>query len=277
MNYIEVKIPKPDDQDLADLLVAELSEIGFESFVEEEKILLAYIPEKEYSKQLLTESGYLKSIPDNLIEVLIIPDQNWNEVWESNYPPVKIAGKCFIRAPFHEAYPEAEFDILLKPKMAFGTAHHETTAMMIELLLAEEPKGKRVLDMGCGTAVLAILAAKKGATDVVAIDIDEWAYRNALENTKLNGFEFIKVMQGDAGLLEELENFDLILANINKNILLNDMNLYGKRLNKGGKIMFSGFYLKDLEDIKKEAKPNGMNYVSHNNRNKWAAAIFVKQ
>lgn len=275
MNYIEVKIPKPADEDFSDLLISGLSDIGFESFAEEEKFLQAYIPEKDYSEQTLVEMDYIKPIFDREVIVTVIPDQNWNAVWESNYPPVKIAGKCFIRAPFHEADPDTAYDIVLKPKMAFGTAHHETTAMMIELLLNENIEGKRVLDMGCGTAVLAILAAKKGATGIVAIDNDEWAYRNAIENIALNEVEFIRVEQGDASSLKELVNFDLILANINKNILLNDMEAYGEAMNKGGKIMFSGFYLNDLDDIKNAAKPNGMNFVSHISRNNWVAAVFT--
>lgn len=277
MNYIEIKIPKPAVQDIADLLVDELSEIGFEGFIEGDKHLIAYIPEKDYSNDLLEGSAYLKSVPRSNIELSVIPDQNWNEVWERNYPPVKIAGICFIRAPFHEADPDTEFDIVLKPKMAFGTAHHETTAMMIEILLKEKLTGKSILDMGCGTAVLAILAAKIGAKDITAIDIDEWAYSNALENIALNDLDFINVFQGDAGLLEEEGKFDLILANINKNILLNDMETYGKVLKKGGKIIFSGFYLDDLDAIKQTAKPTGMKFVSNINRNNWVAAVFVKQ
>lgn len=277
MNYIEVQIKKPSSQDKADLLMAEMGINGFESFVEEDAFILAYIPQKDYSAEILLEIDTLKDVDPQDIQANVIEDQNWNAVWESNYQPVLIADRCFIRAPFHEQDDKAEFDLVLKPKMAFGTAHHETTAMMIELLLAEEVAEKRILDMGCGTGVLAILAAMRGANDITAIDYDEWAYNNSVENAEINGIDCIKIELGDAELLKDKTGFDLILANINKNILLNDMEAYGKVLNSSGKIIFSGFYTDDLEDIQNSAKQNGMNFVSNIGRNNWVAAVFDKQ
>ncbi len=277
MNYIELKITNPGDQEKTDILIAEMAEKGFESFVEEDDHLLAYIPQKDYSAEMLLKIDAFQDLDEEQVSFTVIEDQNWNAMWESNYPPVKIANRCFIHAPFHKPDPEADFNILVKPKMAFGTAHHETTAMMVELLLDEPVSGKRVLDMGCGTGVLAILAALKGAKDVTAIDNDEWAYQNALENAALNTVDFIDIDLGDGSLLKGKKGFDLILANINKNILLNDMKVYAKALNANGKIIFSGFYTEDLEDIRKDAKPNGMNFVSHISRNNWVAAIFIKQ
>lgn len=277
MNYIEVKIKKPSSQDQADLMMAEMGNHGFESFVEEDAFMLAYIQQKDYSAEILLEVDALRDVDPQDIQTNVIEDQNWNAVWESNYPPVFIADRCFIRAPFHDADPNAEFDLVLKPKMAFGTAHHETTAMMIELLLEEEVADKRILDMGCGTGVLAILAAIRGATNITAIDYDEWAYNNSVENAEVNGIDCIKVELGNAELLKDKNGFDLILANINKNILLNDMEAYGKVLKSSGKIIFSGFYTDDLEDIQNSAKQNGMNFVSNIGRNNWVAAVFDKQ
>lgn len=277
MNYIEVKIKKPSSQDQADLMMAEMGNHGFESFVEEDAFILAYIQQKDYSAEILLEVDALRDVDPQDIQTNVIEDQNWNAVWESNYPPVFIADRCFIRAPFHDADPNAEFDLVLKPKMAFGTAHHETTAMMIELLLEEEVADKRILDMGCGTGVLAILAAIRGATNITAIDYDEWAYNNSVENAEVNGIDCIKVELGNAELLKDKNGFDLILANINKNILLNDMEAYGKVLKSSGKIIFSGFYTDDLEDIQNSAKQNGMNFVSNIGRNNWVAAVFDKQ
>jgi len=277
VNYIELKITNPGNQEKTEILIAEMAEKGFESFVEEDDHLLAYIPQKDYSAEMLLQIDAFQNLDKEQVRFTVIENQNWNAMWESNYPPVKIANRCFIHAPFHKPDPEADFNILVKPKMAFGTAHHETTAMMVELLLDEPVSGKRVLDMGCGTGVLAILAALKGAKDVTAIDNDEWAYRNALENAALNTVDFIDIDLGDGSLLKGKKGFDLILANINKNILLNDMEVYAKALNANGKIIFSGFYAEDLEDIRKATKPNGLNFVLHISRNNWVAAIFIKQ
>lgn len=276
MNYIEVKIPKPKDQFRLDLLISDLGDVGFESFAEDDNVLSAYIPEKDYNPEKLLAISALKDVT-NKPGVNLIEDRNWNEVWESNYQPVLIDGRCFIRAPFHEPDPGAEFNILLKPKMAFGTAHHETTAMMISLLLTENMEDKDVLDMGCGTGVLAILAKMKGAKQVKAIDNDIWAFENTVENVELNGLADIDIFEDDAKLLSKDDNFDVILANINKNILLQDIAVYAQSLIKSGKLFLSGFYENDLKDISVNCEQNGLNFVFMKSKNNWTAAVFQKQ
>lgn len=258
------------------MLVAELAEIGFESFSEDESYLLAYIPQKDFQTNNLLSTTFCKNLDNRtMLAISIIKSQNWNAVWESNYTPVMIDGCCFVRATFHKPNPDVEFDILLSPKMAFGTAHHETTALMIRLLLKENIEGQRVLDMGCGTGILGILASKKGALMVTAIDTDEWAYKNTLENIELNDSTGITVLLGGAALLEDDDDYDLILANINKNILMSDMPAYCKVLRKGGKIFFSGFYTEDLDDITKKAKKCGLVFESTSTDKNWVAAIFT--
>ena len=274
MNYTELICKKPDGSEELEIMIAELAGLGFESFSEDEKHLRAYIPEKQYSDALLKESNYLA----NHMEVLAvnsIKEQNWNAEWESNYEPVVI-GKCGIRAPFHPENKQLAYDIVIQPKMSFGTAHHETTALIIEMLLEEDVQGKKVLDMGCGTGVLAILASLKGAESVTAIDNDEWAYTNALENCTLNKVENVRVLMGDERLLGK-ERFDVILANINKNVLLGAIPAYTGVLKDGGRIIFSGFYESDLEDIKNMAVANGLSYKFHHKKNNWVAATFIKR
>ena len=278
MKYIELKCKRPDNQEEFEILIAELADIGFESFMEEEDELLSYIPQKDFLREKIYQIELCRKQDNGSgLSVRLVEEQNWNALWESNYPPVKIADRCYIRSTFHDPDDSAEFDILLRPKMAFGTAHHETTALMIELLLDEQLKDKRVLDMGSGTGVLAILASLKGASYVAAIDNDEWAYRNAVENAALNNIKGIKTRVGDASVLKDEEPFDLILANINKNILLSDLTHYAKSLHEDGNIFFSGFYLEDLPAIRKAAEQNGLKFVTHLSKNKWTAAIFHKQ
>jgi len=276
VNYIELKCEKPATEEQLEILIAELSDLGFESFEEETDHLLAYIPQKDYSKDMLTGNMYLMDQEaDGKLVIKLIKEQNWNAVWESSYDPVVIDGRCQIRAPFHQADDKMDFDIVIHPKMSFGTAHHETTSLIISILLNEEVRGLKVLDMGCGTGVLAILSILKGAKSAVAIDFDEWAYNNSIENIALNNISNIDVQLGDASLLGN-KSFNLILANINKNVLLADIKAYSKVLDKGGRIIFSGFYNSDLEDIKTEAGKNSLTYQSHREKNNWVAAIFTK-
>ena len=276
MNYIELNFSIEPQYPFQDILIAELAEIGFESFEETETGLLAYIQKPVFIKEALTKLGSFNSdkVQINFTEKLI-PAQNWNALWESNYDSVLIDNRCYIRAPFHPSKPEIEFEILIEPQMSFGTAHHETTANMISLLLKEDVKGKSLLDMGCGTAVLAILAHKKGASPICAIDNDEWAYRNSIDNVAKNDTKEIKVFLGNASLLKD-KKFDIIFANINKNILLADMEAYTQSLNIGGILFLSGFYLTDLQDIREKASLLGLSYTNHLMKNEWVAAKFIR-
>ena len=276
MNYLEFQFKVEPQQPATEILIAELNEIGFESFVEEEDSLKAYIPENNFQEKLLDDLSILKSDGFKIaFEKKLIQDQNWNAKWESEYEPVIVDERCYIRAPFHPSKPEVEFEIEIEPQMSFGTAHHETTYQMIQLLMDENLEGLSVLDMGCGTAVLAILAAMKDAKTIDAIDNDEWAFNNACENVKKNHYPNIKVFRGDASLLID-QSYDIIIANINKNILLRDMHAYVKVLQKDGKILFSGFYENDLIDIQKKATSLGLRYKNHISKNNWVAAVFIK-
>lgn len=276
MNYIELNVKTQADNTLSEILIVELGEIGFESFAESDEGFLAYIQEKLFNEQLIKDLQIIKANPSVFSYTFqVIEDQNWNEVWESNYDAVVIKDRCGIRAPFHPENKYVEFDLIIEPKMSFGTAHHETTSNMIELLLEEELKGKSVLDMGCGTSVLAILAAKRGAENIVAIDNDEWAYNNSLENIVKNNEPDIKVLLGDASLLVDM-NFDVIIANINRNILLNDIKNYVKSLNNNGVLLMSGFYEQDIPAIKEECAKYNLCFDRYISKNNWVGIRFIK-
>lgn len=277
MNYYQLTLPRLESQEQNDILMAQLSMLGFESFEETENSLLAYIQESDFSKEALEEIPACKLLSDNgKLKIEYIKEQNWNKVWESNYPAVLIADRCYIYAPFHEKRPEIEFNILINPKMAFGTAHHETTSQIIELVLDENLEGKEILDMGCGTGVLALLASMKGAGHIDAIDNDPWAFSNIEENIVLNNISNITPLLGDASLLTVKEKYDIIFANINKNSLLRDIPAYSGVLKSTGTIYFSGFYEADLRQVKTKAKESSLEYLKHISRNNWVAAVFQK-
>ena len=245
---------------------------------EGEDDLLCYIPEKDYDESVIKEIVEDHGFSDVKVawSVQEMPDKDWNAEWEANYTPVMIADRCYVRAPFHPACQDAEYEIIIEPKMSFGTAKHATTYQMAEYVLETDVKGKALLDMGAGTGVLAILAHMRGANPVTAIDIDEWAYRNGLENVEHNHCPEVKVLLGDASILGD-EKYDIILANINRNILLNDIPTYVGCLNEHGLLFMSGFYDgKDLEAIKECCEKNGMQYVSHKVKDQWVAAKFCK-
>jgi ribosomal protein L11 methyltransferase len=202
-----------------------------------------------------------------------IPDQNWNAEWEKNFEPVLIADKCYIRAPFHPLCPGYPYEIIIEPKMSFGTAHHETTAMMIEMMMQMDFNGKKVLDMGCGTGILAILAGMLGASEVDAVDNDEWAFNNAVENMERNGATKVNVKLGN--ITAAGSGYDIILANINRNVLLVHIPEYSKRMKKG-ELLMSGFYEDDLEAIQKSATSNGFKFDRTINNNQWVATRFIK-
>ena len=277
MNYIAYTFSNPKNEALKDMFTELLGNIGFDSFMDADEGFTAYCTEPSFDKEGLNSILAMEQFADvQVVKQELIPDQDWNATWESSYEPVVIDNTCRIRAPFHEADSSYKYDLCIEPKMSFGTAHHETTAQIIKLMLTEDFKGKDVLDMGSGTGVLAILAKKLGSAKTVAIDNDEWAYRNALDNVKLNDENEIIVELGDANSLNNRQ-FDIIIANINRNILLRDMHEYVKCLKKGGKIFFSGFYESDLQLIRNEAERLRLSYLNHIKKNEWTAAVFINK
>lgn len=267
--YFTVKPLQP----ATEILIAELGYAGFESFVETETGVTAYIQKEEWREDILQD---IYVLTNNEFEISYSFDEieqvNWNSEWEKNFNPIIVDNLCSVRAPFHEK-PDTEFDIIIEPKMSFGTGHHETTHMMIQHIMANDFQGKSVLDMGCGTAVLAILAEMKGANPIDAIDIDNWCYLNSVENAERNNCENISVYEGDASLLIN-KKYDTIIANINRNILLNDIKTYAKCLNKEGSLFLSGFYKEDIETIEAECNTNGLKLKNKLNRNNWVALHF---
>ena len=261
-------------QPATDILIAELSELGFDSFVEKQDGLLAYVKKNNWNPtalrnvQILSNENY--SIDYRVSE---IEQENWNEKWEKNFEPINVDNQCVVRAPFHDK-PDVTFDIVITPKMSFGTGHHETTHMMLQLVLGLDFIDKSVLDMGCGTGVLAILAAMKGAGSVDAIDIDNWSYLNAVENVAGNSCEQINVFEGDVSLLTN-QNYDIIMANINRNILLSDISIYIQHLKKGGVLLLSGFYKEDIPLLSKECEANGLSFQENLEKNNWVASKYV--
>lgn len=276
MDYIELSIPLSGLTGDPDMLTARLSLLGFDSFVEEGEIYRAYISVNEYDEantlELLNSQGIEAGFELNRIK-----DRNWNELWESQFNPVVIGGRCLVRAPFHPPQPRYPIELVIEPRMSFGTAHHETTALMMEWLLEAPPEGATVLDMGSGTGILAVLSAKLGASAVTAIDNDEWAFSNASDNIRINETPGIRVLMGDADTLTGLGPFSVILANINRNILLRDIPAYTSVLINGGQLYLSGFYLPDLEAIAGVAIANGLELKHYYERNNWVAACFEKK
>ncbi len=256
-----------------EILIAELGYAGFESFVETEEGVTAYIQKDDWNEHILKDINILDS-DEFKIEYIFseIEQINWNSEWEKKFDPIEVDGKCTVRAPFHPNK-NFEYEIVIEPKMSFGTGHHETTFMMLQFILENDFKGKTVLDMGCGTAVLAILAEMRGASNLDAIDIDEWCFENSLENIQRNDCQNISVFLGDASLLKG-KKYDVIIANINRNILLNDMDAYRKCLENGGELYLSGFYNEDLPIIKDACNNLGFTFVENKEKNKWVAAKF---
>ena len=262
-----------------DILAAALGDIGFESFVSEDDGLSAYVAEKKFDAASLADC--LRNFPVPNIQFHhtqeLIEDQNWNEEWEKRYfQPIRIGKECLIRASFHPEETGYTYPIIIDPKMAFGTGNHATTWLMLQNMLNTELKGREVLDMGCGTAVLAILAAKMGAARIVAVDIDEWAYNNAVENCRFNNTEDIHVLQGDASTIGLLGQFDYIFANINRNTLLQDIRRYASALKPAGTLFMSGFYIEDKPAIEAESLRNGLSPCSFTERDNWVA-VQVKR
>ena len=280
--YIEVSVKiTPYSDENAEIVTAEISERPFESFTAEEPYLKCYIQKELYNQQALkvvldgvSEYGMEVEFTSNLM-----PAVNWNAVWESQFTPIVVDGKCTIKASFHEGLKKTRYNITIDPKMAFGTGHHQTTYMMCRALLANEEtvRGKVVMDMGCGTAVLAILAAKMKASQVYGIDIDAVAAISAYDNARLNRVgKVIETYCGDASLLQR-NSYDVLLANINRNILLQDIPTYSVCIRKGGLLFVSGFYLEDMPMIAGVAQNAGLNYVSHDAIDNWCCIKFEKR
>ena len=258
----------------SEILIAELGEKPFESFIETDNGFSAFIQKDLWTKDILDDI-YLLRNTDFIISHTIeeIEQINWNEEWEKNFEAIDVDGVCHVRAPFHPKT-NAEFDIIIEPKMSFGTGHHETTHMIIQHLLESDVTNLKTLDMGCGTAILAILAELKGAKPIDAIDIDNWCYLNSIENAERNNCNEITVYEGDAALLKD-KKYDLIIANINRNILLNDMQQYVDCLNKNGILLLSGFYTEDIPFIDASCTEKGLTFVKKFERNNWTSLKYV--
>ena len=274
---VEPKDPSNSEQAKqlgSEILIAELGEKAFESFIETETGFSAFVQKTLWTDDILNDI-YILENPEFKISYTFeeIEQVNWNEEWEKNFEAIDVDGNCHVRAPFHPKT-NAEFDIIIEPKMSFGTGHHETTHMMIQHLLEIDVTGMKTLDMGCGTAILAILAEMKGAQPIDAIDIDNWCYLNSIENAERNNCKHITVYEGDAALLKD-KKYDLIIANINRNILLNDMQAYVDCLNPKGTIFFSGFYTEDIPFIDASCTEKGLTYVKKFERNNWVSLKYV--
>lgn len=261
-------------QPAVEILIAELGYAGFESFVETEDGVTAYIQKDEWHDAILEDVQILNSEEFTISYTFEeIEQTNWNEEWEKNFNPIEVDGMVTVRAPFHEKT-NTEFDIVIEPKMSFGTGHHETTHMMIQHILKNDFKDKSVLDMGCGTGVLAILAEMKGAKPIDAVDYDNWCYLNSLENVERNNCEHITVIEGDASVLKN-KKYDIIIANINRNILLQDMAVYTACLNKNGVLFLSGFYNDDIPIIRQACENQMLKFDEKLERNQWVALKFL--
>lgn len=280
MKYFEFTFnTSPCTETVNDVLAAVLGEAGFESFVEREGGLSAYIQQSLCDEETIKNALTDFPLPDTQITYSYVEaeDKNWNEEWEKNFfQPIVIGDRCVIHSTFHTDVPKAEYDIVINPQMAFGTGHHETTSLIIGELLDSELQGKSLLDMGCGTSILAILARMRGAAPCTAIDIDEWCVRNSIENIELNQVTDITVEQGDAAALADKGPFDIVIANINRNILLNDMKQYVACMHPGSELYMSGFYVDDIPVIREEAERNGLSFVHYKEKNRWAAVKLQK-
>lgn len=280
MQYIEYTLrPTPFSETATDLISALLGEVGFESFVTEEEQLKAYVQASLHDAEAVAAILADFPMPEVAIDYHYAEAENrdWNEEWEKNFfQPIVIGERCCIHSTFHHDTPQVEYDIIINPQMAFGTGHHETTGLIISELLDSDLAGRSLLDMGCGTAILAILARMRGAKPCTAIDIDDWCVRNSDENIALNGVDQISVYHGDASILGDKGPFDYVIANINRNILLADMAHYVARMNPGATLLMSGFYVEDIAVLRTEAEKLGLIWQHHRENNRWAAIRMVR-
>ena len=273
--YIEYNFNVSPKEPATEILIAELGNAGFESFVENDNGVVAYIQKNDWNDTILEDVFILQS-PEFKIsfESKEIEQTNWNEEWEKNFNPIQVNDQISVRAPFHEN-PNLPYDIVIEPKMSFGTGHHETTHMMLQHLLDLDLENKKVLDMGCGTGILAIFAEMKGAQPIDAIDIDNWCYLNTIENAERNNCSQISAYEGDASLLQG-KSYDIIIANINRNILLKDMETYTNCLNENGTLLLSGFYKEDIPVIENKVIKYNLSLQKVIDRNNWVALRFKK-
>jgi ribosomal protein L11 methyltransferase len=278
MDYIEVECTiEPYDATISEILVAGLAEIGYESFVDLDNGLQAYIRMDQFDEKLIYSFDIMNNTDYRItIKHKKIQEENWNETWEKNYfEPIIIEDECVVRSSFHPEFPDIRYQITIDPKMAFGTGHHETTSLIIKEILEMEFEGRKVADFGCGTGILAILAAMRGANNITAVDIDEWSYNNTIENIKINNCSYIKVLLGNVSVVKN-EKFDVVFANINKNVLLGEMHDYANCMNKGSILLLSGFYQSDSEDIDKKCRENGLLLLKQNVKNNWTLLKYSK-
>ena len=281
MKYLEFYFQtEPCTETANDLLAGMLADVGFESFVPQPDGISAYIQKDSYHPETLEMA--LAQFPMEGVRISHTcseaEDKDWNEEWEKNFfQPIVIDRRCVVHSTFHHDVPKAEYDIVINPQMAFGTGHHQTTSLILEALLDADIKGKTVLDMGCGTSILAILASMRGARAVTAIDIDDWCVENSKDNVRLNGITNIFIEQGDASSLKGRNPFDLIIANINRNVLLADMHAYAQAMHPGSEIYMSGFYTNDIPLLQEEARKHGLQFVHSAEKEHWAMARFCLQ
>ena len=279
MKYLEVSLTaQPCNETITDVLAAVLGEIGFDSFVNSEEGILAYIQQTLFDESALKTVLGTFPLPDTTISYTVhdTEDKDWNEEWEKNYfQPIVIDNRCVIHSTFHKDVPQAEYDIVINPQMAFGTGHHQTTSLILNELLNADLKDKSVLDMGCGTSILAILASMRGANPVTAIDIDDWCVENSKDNARLNHINNIQIELGCADSLAGRQPFDIIIANINRNILLADMQAYVKVMHPGSDLFISGFYTEDIPVLRAEAERLGLHFVHSCQKDNWADVKFT--
>tara|TARA_R110001632_G_scaffold130556_3_gene244667 strand:- start:5521 stop:6354 length:834 start_codon:yes stop_codon:yes gene_type:complete len=273
--YIEYLFEVSPKEPATEILIAQLGFVGFESFLENDNGVTAYIQKQDWNSEILEDVFILNSDEFKIsFKQNEVAQTNWNKEWEKNFNPIQVNDLVSVRAPFHEN-PNLQYDIVIEPKMSFGTGHHETTHMMIQHLLELDLENKKVLDMGCGTGILAIFAEMKGAKPLDAIDIDTWCYENSLENVQRNNCHHIAVYEGEASMLEG-KSYDVIIANINRNILLADMKTYTDCLNEDGILLLSGFYEQDISIIEAEVIKHGLIFDKKIKRNNWVALKYLK-
>jgi len=275
MDFLGIKIDcKPE---FSEILIAEFAEIGFESFVETDTGLVAFISEFEFQDDLFNEviERYRQST-SIVYSKDVVERKNWNEEWEKQYDPIVVEDLCLIKAPFHQIDKKYPFEILIQPKMSFGTGHHDTTYLMIQALISQTLTEKNVLDIGCGTGILALLALKYGAASATALDLDPWSVENTSENAALNELDDVQIIEGTVQQVEKSQQFELIFANINRNVILDEINLYSSHLKEGGNVFCSGFYEKDAVAVEKAARNWQLEVIYRKVRNQWICIGFKK-